>query len=90
MYVDVQAKLPPVLAAIQNFIKEYDAEDIQELLDCDAADQATLPEYSRITGYLALGPARTAEQQEADSRRDWITSAMWQQYQAKLRQRGVI
>lgn len=84
--VDVQAKLAPALAAIHNFITEYDAEDIQELL---AADQATPPEPGVDTGDLAFGPARTAERQEADSWRDCIANAMWQQYQAELRQRNI-
>ena len=59
--VDIQAKLAPALAAIHNLIRKYDAEDIQELLNHEAADQATLPEHSVNTRDLALGPARTAE-----------------------------
>jgi hypothetical protein len=88
--VDTQAKLAPALAAIHNFIREYDDEDIQELLNRDAVDQATLPGRGVDTGDLALGPARTAERQVADSRRDLIASAMWKQYQAELRRRGAI
>ena len=58
MDVDIQAKLAPALAATHNFIREYDDKDIQELLNCDAVDQATLPGLqsakSQIVGGISV------------------------------------
>ena len=86
--VDTQAKVAPVLAAIHNFIREYDEEKIADLLQQDGAesDGATGPSNH---GDLAQGPARTAEQHAADARRDQIATDMWQQYRRELRRRGM-
>ena len=88
--VDTQARLAPALAAIHNVIREYDDEEIQDLLDEDTADDERDGESSEATGDLAEGPARTSERQQADSRRDRIAAEMWAQYRAELRRRGIV
>ena len=90
--VDTQAKLAPALAAIHNVIREYDAADMQDLLDeyHDVDDGPRVGEHSQGAGNLALGPARSAERRQADTRRANIANEMWQQYQAELRRRNMI
>jgi hypothetical protein len=64
--MDVQACLAPALAAIHNFIRLYDPDEILDLL---AEAEDTQP-GARIlqTGDLALGPARAAERVLADGK----------------------
>jgi hypothetical protein len=87
--VDTQAEIPPALAAIHNFIREYDGEELEDLLHQDDADRATESSHHEATGDLAQGPARTAERKAADTRRDRIANEMWHQYKAELRRRGI-
>jgi hypothetical protein len=47
------------------------------------------PQQGADVGELALGPPRAVERVQAQERRDRIVEAMWQQYQATLRTRGV-
>ena len=46
-------------------------------------------ESGERTGDLAEGPARTAERQQAENRRDEIAESMWVQYRAELQRRGL-
>jgi DDE superfamily endonuclease len=87
--VDTQAQIAPALAAIHNFIREYDDEEIEDLLQQYDADRAAEPSNHEATGDLAQGPARTAERQAADARRDQIANNMWQQYREELRRRDM-
>jgi DDE superfamily endonuclease len=83
--MDVQARLAPALAAIHNFIRLYDPDEILDLL-AEAEDTqpgARIPQ----TGDLALGPARAAERMLADGKRDGIAQSMWVQYQMELANR---
>ena len=45
--MDTQAEIAPALAAIHNFIREYDSDEVNEYLDVDSANE----------GNLARGPA---------------------------------
>jgi hypothetical protein len=83
--MDVQARLAPALAAIHNFIRLYDPDEILDLL---AETEDTQP-GARIQqmGDLALGPARAAEKALADGNRDRIAQMMWVQYQTELANR---
>jgi hypothetical protein len=74
--MDTQARIAPALAAIHNVIREYDANEIDELLN-DNDDATGAIEPSEDTGDLAEGPARNTERQEADARRDIIADQMW-------------
>jgi len=77
--IDQQACLAPALAAIHNFIHQYNPDEILELMD-DAED--VLPGV--WTGDLAVGPAMAVEKVLAESKWHSIASRMWLQYQAEL------
>ena len=83
--MDVQARLAPALAAIHNFIRLYDPDEIKDLIDEaeDIQPGAQMPQM----GDLAAGPARAAERALADGKRDGIAQDMWAQYQAELTER---
>jgi hypothetical protein len=81
--MDQQARLAPALAAIHNFIRLYDPDEISDLMD-DAEDI----QPGVRTGDLAVGPARAAEKALAESKRQGIANRMWLQYQAELTNRN--
>ncbi|KAF8799082.1 hypothetical protein BYT27DRAFT_7121573 [Phlegmacium glaucopus] len=73
--MEIQARLPPALAAIHNFIHEKDPNEILEF------EEPFDPEPG-MYGELSDGPARRAEIVRATSRQDRIADAMWRSYQA--------
>jgi DDE superfamily endonuclease len=77
--IRIQVLIPLALAALHNFIRQYDPKDICE---DDNGDAFTLqfdhPEY---TGELGAGPVTPNETLQANERRDRITHEMWEQYQ---------
>ena len=90
---DIQARLPPALVAVHNIIRDYDRDDLDDLLDDEEfADQNfdELDLQPDNEGELADGPPRRAEKRDADARRDEMAEAMWIQYQAVLASRGEI
>ena len=79
--MDVQAMIPPALAALHNFIREYDPDEIHmydedELLDLH-------PNLEPV-GELGTGRVTPDETVRAKQRRDDIADAMWEQYQHYL------
>ena len=74
--INLQARLPPALVAIHNFIWNHDPQDID-----DVEVLADLDPGAR-TGELADGITRAAEREWANRRRDDIAQQMWVQYQA--------
>ena len=80
--MELQARLAPALAAIHNFIRLYDPDEILDLFN-DAEDLQPGVQVQQL-GDLALGPARAAEKALADGIRDAIARSMWDQYQAAL------
>src|SRR3981189_3020985 len=84
--MDTQARLAPALAAIHNFIRLYDPDEIIELID-GAEDMQPGTRVAQ-TGNFAVGPANAAERASADRKRDEIAQQMWIQYQAELERRG--
>ena len=80
--MDVQALIPPALAALHNFIRDYDPEEIHNY-DDEALDiQMGLP--PEPAGELGAGPATSEERARASERRDKIAADMWEQYQRYL------
>jgi hypothetical protein len=79
--MDYQACLPAALAAIHNFIRAHDPE---ELVDFQEAEDL----QPGMAGELATGEARAVERARANTRRDNIANAMWAQYQAEIQQRA--
>lgn len=79
---DVQAKIPSGLAALHNFILEYDPSDI----DNYAEDilQIVSQETPEPLGDLGNGPIPRGEYQRSLSRRDRIAEEMWEDYQQFL------
>lgn len=80
--MDYQAAIPAALAAIHNFIRIHDPDEIEGFAESD--DQ----ERGFVGGDLASGQTRPAEKRRANTRRDKIAADMWAQYQAELQARG--
>jgi hypothetical protein len=81
--MDLQARIPAALAAIHNFIRIHDPDELTSF-----TEPADL-ERGFVSGELAAGLTRTAERRWANVRRDDIAAAMWVQYQAELQCRGI-
>jgi hypothetical protein len=77
----VQARIPPALCAIHNFICTHDPDEINDINDIQADPQPG------NWGELVLGPPSRQERVDADHRRDRIAQAMWASYHEIL-QRG--
>jgi len=74
--MDIQTCLPPALAALHNFIRKHDPDDLNDI------DNVEDPQPGmRTEGQLAEGVPRAAERQQAISRRSEIVQEMWLQYQ---------
>lgn len=71
----IQVRIFPALAAIHNFIRIHDTEDIHDFDDeiCD-------PHPSARTGQLATSLVSPAERERAADRRDEIAQQMWDDY----------
>jgi len=87
--MDIQALIPPALAALHNFIRQYDPEDIQTSDDDDNDDDSDkLPDFQRpisdTVGELGMGMVTSRESARANERRDRIAGEMWEQYQRYL------
>jgi hypothetical protein len=74
--MSIQARIPPALCAIHNFICIHDADEIH---DFESVVEDPVPGI--FHGELARGPAGAAERQRADTKRDEIAQAMWESYQ---------
>lgn len=86
--MDIQARIPPALAAVHNFILEHDWEDIQDGGNIMDEEPGRLPAVELHFGTLSQGPADQAEKDEASLRRDRIAQEMWESYQQVLLERG--
>jgi ATP:corrinoid adenosyltransferase len=76
--MDVQARLPPALSGIHNFIREYDPDEISDFIRETQFDDFQL---GGRNGELAQGPPTIAARERARVRRDAIAQEMWEQYQ---------
>ncbi|KLO06041.1 hypothetical protein SCHPADRAFT_803105, partial [Schizopora paradoxa] len=76
-----QARIPPALAAVHNFILEHDEEDLQNFEDVVDENPGMLPNRELEFGGLSEGPARAREKTEATHKRNEIAQAMWVDYQ---------
>lgn len=84
--LDVQARLPPALAALHNFIREHDPDDLAEYEGAEDP-QPGVRQDPEGAGELARGVPRAPERNQAVRRRDQIAQAMWVQYQEELERR---
>jgi hypothetical protein len=80
--MEIQARIPPALAATHNFIRDHDGEEIFDFDD-------PIDPQPGFYGVLGNGPAWRAEVVRATSKRDHIASAMWRSYQAVTRGLGL-
>ena len=87
--MDIQACLPPALAAVHNFIQKHDPNDIADFDDVEDPQPGAHMEGAAAEGQLADGLPRTAERQQTNERWDRIAQDMWVQYQAELSQRNL-
>ena len=88
--MDIQAHLPPALAALHNFIQKHDPEDLADYESIEDPQPGTYAEGPAAEGSLAEGILRTVERWLANQRQAAITQDMWVQYQDELSQHGLI
>jgi hypothetical protein len=77
--MDTQSRLPPALAALHNFIRKHDPDDIAEFGDDVDDPQPGTCAAGRDEGQLLQEVPRAAERQRAKERRDRIAQEMWAQ-----------
>jgi hypothetical protein len=87
--MDIQARVPPALAALHNFIRKYDPDDIADFDDVKDPQPGARMEGAAAEGQLADGLPRTAERRQTNERWDRIAQDMWVQYQAELSRRNL-
>ena len=93
--MNIQAKIPPALAALHNFILDHDPHDIDEYLsgNADDTDENDLdpnpgqPQDNEF-GNLANGAVTRSEKTRATAARNQIAEAMWRDYQQMQENRG--
>ena len=87
--LEIQARIPPGLAAVHNFILEHDPSDIASQMGPVDDMPGTQHEGAQF-GTLSNGPLSTREKARAKQWRDGISQRMWDDYQAlHLNSRGV-
>ena len=84
--MDIQAHFPPALAALHNFIRKHDPDDIADFDNIDDPQPGARAEGPAAAeeGQLAEGLPRAAERRQTNERRDRIVQEMWVQYQTEL------
>jgi hypothetical protein len=80
--LEIQARIPAALAAIQNFIRSHDPKDMRPRTANDS-----IIHYNSGSGDEA-GPT-VAPEEAADERRDRIAQAMWDDYLRVCEERGI-
>lgn len=88
----IQARIPPALAALHNFILQFDPSDIEDFLNDPGVvdDEPSAADYTRdIYGRLAEGAPSREEKEKAEKLRDQIAEKMWIQYQEWLAKVGL-
>lgn len=84
----MQARIPPAMAALHNFILQFDSEEREDILDTDLEDPNPGTRAQEQFGNLADGPTPPIEKARSEARRDVIAQAMWDSYQQELQNRG--
>jgi DDE superfamily endonuclease len=85
----IQALIPPALAALHNFIWQYDPEEIHTYDNDKLVDPQMDVHDQEFAGELGTGLVLLAEMLQANERWDRIADEMWEQYQHYLRHRNV-
>lgn len=86
--MDIQARVPPAMAALHNFFLKHDPVEREDIQETEIEDP--MPGYRADADYgaLAAGATSDAEKERAETLRDEIADAMWVSYQAILTERG--
>lgn len=84
--MDIQARIPPALCALHDFIRKHDPADIEDYTDM--TDISHIRADDPGVGELAMHALTAAERESADAKRDQISQAMWDSYQEIVRNRG--
>jgi hypothetical protein len=89
--MDIQARLPPALAALHNFIRKHSPDDIADFDNIDDPQPGARAEGPAAAeeGQLAERLPRAAERWQTNERWDRIAQEMWVQYQAELSRRNL-
>lgn len=77
--MEIQARIPPALAAVHNFIRKYDPDELTDFVDL-LDDFPDMEDF----GELGTGPASRQERNRATADRDSIAEEMWADYQAYI------
>ena len=89
--MDTQTLIPPALAALHNFIWQYDPDEIQMYGDDAPLDLPSpalhMGPHPETLGELQMYEVTPAERVQAKERQDQIANSMWQQYQQYLESR---
>lgn len=87
--MDIQARVPPALAALHNFILKHDALEWHAILEMATEDPnpGTRANDDDAFGDLAEGPADDDEKYRSEEWRDVIAQETWDSYQELLRER---
>lgn len=83
----IQAQIPPALAAVHNFLRKHDPEDIQLYLTNTKTDLDPNPGVMHDLndfGVLSTQAVTAAEKRHATAYRDTVAQNMWDQYQETL------
>lgn len=87
--MNIQALIPPALAALHNFIRKYDPDEIEMYHDEDELEvELQMGARPEPVGELGTGYVTQQETVRANERRDRIAGAMWEQYQVYLESRA--
>jgi hypothetical protein len=78
--------IPPALAALHNFIMEFDPGDLDELMQTETPLDPN-PGLPHDHGYLSQRRPGRVEKERAEGLRDKIASEMWVAYQEVLQGR---
>ena len=86
--MDLQARVPPALCALHNFICRRDPSDIEEYSDGANLEVSHIRVDDPDIGDLAMHALTPADREYADAKREQIANAMWDDYQRVVRERG--
>ena len=84
--MSVQSRIPSALAALHNFIRHYDPEELNTYRNPTAEFDLEVLEMAATAsvGELGTAPVSVAERNIANARRDRIAHDMWAQYSMYL------
>jgi hypothetical protein len=85
--LNIQVRIPLALAAIHNFIRKHNPDELEELLEAEMEREV---EGTYDEGDLADGPPTEAARGRMNRKRDEIAQDMWVAYQVELRRRAAL